>query len=66
MSYKAIFAMAAALDYEIEQMNVKTAFLYGNIEEDIYIEQPTGFSTDDTLICKLKKALYGLKQSPRV
>ena len=66
MSYKAIFAMAAALDYEIEQMDVKTAFLYGNIEEDIYIEQPTGYSINDTLVCKLKKALYGLKQSPRV
>ena len=65
MSYKAIFAMAAALDYEIEQMDVKTAFLYGNIEEDIYIEQPTGFSTGN-LVCKLKKTLYGLKQSPRV
>ena len=66
MSYKAIFAMTAALNYEIEQMNVKTAFLYENIEENIYIEQLTGFSTDDTLICKLKKVLYDLKQSPRI
>jgi hypothetical protein len=35
MSYKAIFALAAAYDWEIEQMDVKTAFLYGNINEDI-------------------------------
>jgi hypothetical protein len=65
MSYKAIFAIAAAYDWEIEQMDVKTAFLYGEIEEDIWIELPTrcGASGKTT---KLKKALYGLKQAPRV
>ena len=65
MSYKALFAIAAAKDLEIEQMDVKTAFLYGAIEEDIYMEQPMGFENSD-LVCKLNKALYGLKQSPRV
>lgn len=64
MSYKAIFAMAAALDWEIEQMDVKTAFLYGDIDTDIWIEQPTGLGLSGTV--KLRKALYGLKQSPRV
>lgn len=67
MSYKAIFALAAALDWELEQMDVKTAFLYGNVEETIYVTQPTGFETGGKhKVCKLKKALYGLKQSPRV
>ena len=47
MSYKAIFAMAAALNYELKQMDVKTAFLYGDIDEEIFIEQPTGFANDD-------------------
>jgi Reverse transcriptase (RNA-dependent DNA polymerase) len=64
MSYKAIFAIAAAYDWEIEQMDVKTAFLYGEIEEDIWIELPTGCGVTGT--AKLKKALYGLKQAPRV
>ena len=67
MSYKAIFALAAALDWELEQMDVKTAFLYGNVEETIYVTQPTGFAASGPRkVCKLKKALYGLKQSPRV
>ena len=62
ISYKAIFALAAALDWELEQINVKIAFLYGDIKETIYITQSIGFETDDKQkICKLKKALYGLK-----
>lgn len=68
MSYKALFAIAAALDYEIEQMDVKTAFLYGDVEEEIYVEQPTGYEEGDATedVCVLDKALYGLKQSPRI
>lgn len=66
MSYKAIFALAAALDWDIEQMDVKTAFLYGAIEEELYMEQPTGMTDGSPRVCRLKRALYGLKQSPRV
>jgi hypothetical protein len=68
MSYKLLFALAAAYDLEIEQMDVKTAFLYGEIDADIYIEQPEGFCSKERpdQVCKLKKALYGLKQAPRV
>lgn len=64
MSYKAIFAIAAAMDWELEQMDVKTAFLYGDIEEEVYIDLPTGCKVSGT--ARLNKALYGLKQSPRV
>src|SRR5436189_2878146 len=66
MSYKALFAIAASLDLEIEQMDVKTAFLYGLVEEDVYVQQPTGLGDNSGRVCKLNKALYGLKQSPRV
>lgn len=51
-------------------MDVKTAFLYGNVEETIYVTQLTGFEVGGNAgkhkICRLKKALYGLKQSLRV
>ena len=47
-------------------MNVKTAFLNGDLEEEIYMEQPVGFSTlgQEKKVCKLVKSLYGLKQAP--
>jgi hypothetical protein len=66
MSYKMIFMIAAAMDLEIEQMDVKTAFLYGNIDQEIYVEQPHGLEDGTDRVCRLNKALYGLKQSPRI
>ncbi|KAJ5473962.1 hypothetical protein N7475_003528 [Penicillium sp. IBT 31633x] len=66
MSYKALFAIAAALDLEIEQMDVKTAFLYGYIDHEIYVEQPHHMTDGTSRVCKLRKALYGLKQAPRI
>eukprot|EP00253_Pinus_taeda_P002368 PITA_02368 len=55
------------MGWEIHQIDVKTAFLNGMIEEEVYIEQPEGFKTHEkrTHVCKLKKALSGLKQAPR-
>lgn len=66
MSYKTMFALAASLDLEIEQMDVKTAFLYGNLKEEIYVQQAEGFEDGTDLVYKLNRSLYGLKQSPRV
>ena len=66
-SIRAVLALVAHYDMALEQMNVKTAFLHGDLEERIYMEQLKGFSQpgQEYLVCKLKKSLYGLKQSPR-
>jgi len=66
-SIRIILAIAAYFDYEIWQMDVKTAFLNGNLEEDMYMIQPEGFvdSNNARKICKLKKFIYGLKQASR-
>ena len=66
MSYKAMFAIAAALGLHIEQMDVKTAFLYGDIDGVIYVVQPHVLPQVPGKVCRLNKALYGLKQSPRI
>jgi hypothetical protein len=68
ISYKLLFALTAAYNLKIEQMDVKTAFLYGEIDVDIYMEQPKGFCSKERpdQVCKLKKVLYGLKQASRV
>jgi hypothetical protein len=49
-------------------MDVKTTFLNGKIEHEVFVEQPDGFvlHNKDTHVCKLRKALYGLMQAPRV
>jgi hypothetical protein len=65
-SIRFILSIAAAFDLEVEQMDVKTTFLHGDLEEEIYMKQPEGFVVKGKkeLVCKLKKSLYGLKQSP--
>ncbi|GJU97609.1 zinc finger, CCHC-type containing protein [Tanacetum coccineum] len=65
-SIRVILSLTACKDYELEQLDVKTAFLYGNLEETIYMRQPLGFEEGTgNKVCFLKKSLYGLKQSPR-
>jgi hypothetical protein len=60
-------ALAAKMKRKLHQMDVKTSFLNGVIEAEVYIEQTQGFEVEDrkSHVCKLKKALYGLKQAPR-
>lgn len=65
-SIRYLFALAAKHDLEINQMDAVTAFLQGNLDEDIYMFQPDGFSNGTELVCHLKKSLYGLKQASRV
>ena len=66
-SIRTIIALAAKMKWKLHQMDVKTAFLNGVIEEEVYIEQPQGFEVEDmkSHVCRLKKALYGLKQAPK-
>ena len=66
-SVRITLATTAALDLEIIQLDVKTAFLNGELEEDISMEQPEGYRTVDPIKTArmLKKSLYGLKQSSR-
>ena len=66
-SLRIIMALVAHFDLELHQMDVKTAFLNGNFDEDIYMEQPKGFTKkgNEHLVCKLKKFIYGLKQASR-
>ncbi|RVX15068.1 Retrovirus-related Pol polyprotein from transposon TNT 1-94 [Vitis vinifera] len=66
-SLKIIMALVAHFDLELHQMDVKTTFLNGNLDEDIYMEQPEGFAKkgNEHLVCKLKKSIYGLKQASR-
>ena len=54
-------------DLELEQLDVKTTFSHGELEEEIYMDQPEGFIVPckQDYVCKLKRSLYGLKQSPR-
>ena len=66
-SIRTFFSIVAMHDLELEQLDVKTAFLHGELEEKIYMDQPEGFIVPgkENFVCKLKKSLYGLKQSPR-
>ena len=68
-SIRILLAIAAIYGLEIHQMDVVTAFLAGDLEEEIFMEQPEGFEVgikEDDLVCRLRRSLYGLKQAPRV
>lgn len=60
-----LFAVANQHDMDIVNFDVKTAFLYGDLEETIYLEHPDGYPNPNNRVCKLIKSLYGLKQAPR-
>ena len=62
-----IVLFVAMPDLKLEQLNVKTTFLHGELEEDIYMQQPKGFVVEgkEDHVCRLKKSLHGLKQSSR-
>jgi hypothetical protein len=64
---RSIIAMAAAKGWSLHQMNVNNVFLHGDLQEEVYMEQPPGYEdqTHPNLVYRLKKALYGLKRAPK-
>jgi hypothetical protein len=61
-----VLSLVASHKWEVHQMDVKSAFLHGDLQEEIYIEQPLGYvQNESSLVCHLKKSLYSLKQAPR-
>ncbi|KAG7564376.1 Ribonuclease H-like superfamily [Arabidopsis suecica] len=66
-SFRIIMALVAHYDLELHQMDVKTAFLNGDLKEEVYMRQPEGFIIEGQkdMVCKLKKSIYGLKQASR-
>jgi hypothetical protein len=66
-SIQMIIALAASMGWKLHQIDVKTTFLNGEIEEEIYIKQLDGFiiHEKESHVCRLKKVVYGLKQAPR-
>ena len=63
-SIRTVLSIAVSMNLEVEQLDVKTEFLHGDLEEEIYMRQPEGFVKrgKEHLVCRLKKSLYGLKQ----
>ncbi|KAH9291933.1 hypothetical protein KI387_042879, partial [Taxus chinensis] len=67
VTFRLLLAFAAQFGWKIYQMDVKSAFLNGDLEEEVYMTQPEGFQAcgREHLVCRLIKSLYGLKQAPR-
>jgi hypothetical protein len=63
---RTIIAITASQGWPLHQMDVKNAFLHGDLKEDIYMVPPPGlFSSSTSVVCKLKRSFYGLKQASR-
>jgi len=67
-SFRILLALTAALDLELHHLDVQTAFLHGDLPEEIYMVQPPHFVSSEhpSYVCRLHRSLYGLKQSPRL
>ena len=64
-SIRLFFAIATSKKWEVHHMDVMSASLHGDLEEEIYMRQPKGYTKDSSLVCRLRKSLYGMKQVQR-
>ena len=66
VTLRSIFSLAAFKRWKLWQLDVKNAFLCGELDRDVFMEQPKGYVSKQYPhhVCRLKKALYGLKQAP--
>ena len=62
---RSVLSIAASKRMFLKQFDVSTAFLYGELNESVYVQQPEGYNNGSSKVCKLMKSLYGLKQAPR-
>jgi Reverse transcriptase (RNA-dependent DNA polymerase) len=57
-----VLVLAAEFDLEVHQLDIKSAYLNGDLKEEIFMAPPPGFDTSDGMVLRLKKAVYGTKQ----
>ena len=64
-SIRLVLAIATSKHWEVNHMDVKSDFIHGDLNEEIYMKQPEGYRLDPSLVCNLHKSLYVLKNTPR-
>ena len=64
-SIRLVLAISASKHWEVHHMDVKSDFIHGDLQEEIYMKNPEGYTSDPSLVFKMQKSLYGLKQAPR-
>jgi len=62
---RTLHVVASVREWSISELDVKSAFLNGELREEVYMQPPPGYSVPEGMVCRLRRSLYGLKQAPR-